>query len=57
MNKQTLHIGDTVYIPAEDPKCNTIYTVENVRGGAIKLYHPIKGKREVTYLEIQEPLF
>jgi hypothetical protein len=48
MKNNTIQIGDTVYLFETDPKCETIYEVQEVtRTGAIKLFHPIKGKLEV----------
>jgi len=46
--KDILKIGDTVYIPSEDPKADTIYTIEALSRDHARLYHPDDG---VRYLE------
>lgn len=56
-SKIALEIGDTVYLPVEDPGCEAIYTVQNVNGGLIRIWHPIKGERTVTFNDIAESLF
>jgi len=51
-----IHIGDTVYIPEKDPKCNTIYTVEKITKGYIEIYHPHTGFLETQPEELQHSI-
>jgi hypothetical protein len=54
MKKQAkFKIGDTVFIPKEDPKANTIWSVNKIGKKFIYLYHPIQGNLIVYPEEIQ----
>ena len=58
MNKNTIQVGDTVYLFESDPKCETIYEVQRVtRTGAIKLFHPTKGKLEVYPKNVKHSIY
>jgi len=59
MNKptKTFHIGDTVYIPARDPDCSTIYYVEAIKKSHIEIYHPNTGFLEVQPEELEDSIY
>ena len=57
MNTTTYEIGDTVYIPAKDPGCNTIYTIDAINGDQIYLYHPTGKTLWVGIEEIQPSIY
>ncbi len=50
-------VGDTVYVPSQDPKANTIWTIEHIRRGQVDLFHPTKGELIVGLHEIAESPF
>jgi len=52
-----IHIGDTVYMPEKDPKCNTVYSVERVLESHIEIYHPNFGFLEVQPEELEHSLY
>jgi hypothetical protein len=50
-------VGDLVYIPSQDPKANTIWTIEHIRRGQVDLFHLSKGEVSVGLHEIAESPF
>lgn len=55
--KDTLKIGDTVYIPSEDPKADTIYTIDALSREFAHLYHPMKPAKVLPLDMIEESPF
>jgi len=55
--KDTLKIGDTVYIPSEDPKADTIYTIEALSRDYVYLYHPMKPSKVLSLSQVKESPF
>ena len=54
MNTTKFEIGDTVYIPREDPKADTIWEITKItKSGNFYLFHPVKGKEIVGEDEIE----
>lgn len=50
-------VGDTVYIPSQDPNANTIWTIEHIRHGQADLFHLTEGEVTVSLHEIAESPF
>jgi hypothetical protein len=51
--KDKFQLGDTVYIPSEDPKAETIYTIDARSKEIVHLYHPLKPARVLTMSQIE----
>ena len=56
-NKDTISVGDRVYLLKEDPECNSIYEVTSIEHGEYELYHPIMGERIVSRQEIELSIY
>jgi len=52
--KDKIKIGDTVYIPSEDPKAHTIYTIDALSREFAHLYHPMKPAKVLPLTMIKE---
>jgi hypothetical protein len=52
--KDKFKIDDTVYIPDEDPKADTIYTIEALSRDYARLYHPMKPSKVLPLSEVKE---
>jgi len=52
--KSKFEVGDLVYIPSQDPKANTIWTIDKIRKGEVDLYHPVKQELTVGLDEIAD---
>ena len=54
MTNTKFEVGDTVYIPQQDPKADTIWEITKItKSGNFYLFHPVKGKEIVGEDEIE----
>jgi hypothetical protein len=51
--KDKFQLGDTVYIPSEDPKAETIYTINARSKEFVHLYHPLKPAKVLPMSQIE----
>jgi hypothetical protein len=56
-NQEKFALGDTVYIPSKDPRCETIYVIDSIKADLLFLYHPIKPATWVPDSEVRQSLY